>query len=35
MLLADVDPATASTKVNEAITTGVFQSNSDNALFFL
>jgi hypothetical protein len=33
MLLADVDPATAATKVNEAITTGVFQSNSDNALF--
>ncbi len=33
MLLADVDPTTASTKVNEAITTGVFQSNSDNALF--
>ena len=29
MLLADVDPTTASTKVNEAITTGVFQSNSD------
>jgi hypothetical protein len=33
MLLADVDPATASAKVNEAITTGVFASNSDNALF--
>ena len=33
MLLADVDPTTATTKVNEAITTGVFQSNSDNALF--
>jgi hypothetical protein len=33
MLLADVDPTTANTKVNEAITTGVFQSNSDNAVF--
>ena len=33
MLLADVDPTTAASKVNEAITTGVFQSNSDNALF--
>jgi hypothetical protein len=33
MLLADEDPATATTKVNEAITTGVFQSNGDNALF--
>jgi Starch-binding associating with outer membrane len=33
MLLADVDPTTAAAKVNEAITTGVFQSNSDNALF--
>jgi hypothetical protein len=33
MLLADVDPTTASAKVNEAINTGVFQSNNDNALF--
>jgi hypothetical protein len=33
MLLADVNPTTAAAKVNEAITTGVFQSNSDNALF--
>jgi hypothetical protein len=33
MLLADVDPTTASSKVNEAVTTGVLQSNSDNALF--
>jgi hypothetical protein len=33
MLLADVDPGSATTKVNEAITTGIFQSNSDNALF--
>jgi hypothetical protein len=33
MLLADVDPTTATSKVNEAINTGVFQSNSDNALF--
>jgi Starch-binding associating with outer membrane len=33
MLLADSDPATAKTKVNEAIATGVFQSNADNALF--
>ena len=33
MLLADVDPTTASSKVNEAITTGVLQSNGDNALF--
>ena len=33
LLIADEDPTTASTKVNEAITTGVFQSNADNALF--
>ncbi|HTR30820.1 MAG TPA: SusD/RagB family nutrient-binding outer membrane lipoprotein [Puia sp.] len=33
MLLADTDPTTAASKVNEALTTGVFQSNTDNALF--
>ncbi|HTI12935.1 MAG TPA: SusD/RagB family nutrient-binding outer membrane lipoprotein [Puia sp.] len=33
MLLADTDPSTANTKVNEAIAGGVFQSNADNALF--
>jgi hypothetical protein len=33
MLIADVDPATASQKVQEAVATGVFQSNADNALF--
>lgn len=33
MVLADIDPATAGTKVQEAVATGVFTSNSDNALF--
>ncbi|RTL51580.1 MAG: SusD/RagB family nutrient-binding outer membrane lipoprotein [Sphingobacteriales bacterium] len=33
MLIADSDPATAKTKVNEAIAGGVFQSNADNAVF--
>src|SRR5258708_32121136 len=33
MLIADTDPATAKTKVGEAIAGGVFQSNADNALF--
>jgi hypothetical protein len=33
MLLADTDAATASKKVLEAIATGVFTSNADNALF--
>ncbi|HVU55862.1 MAG TPA: SusD/RagB family nutrient-binding outer membrane lipoprotein [Puia sp.] len=33
MLLADTDPATAQTKVSEAVTAGVFTSNADNALF--
>jgi hypothetical protein len=33
MLIADIDPATAQTKVNEAVTAGVFTSNADNALF--
>ena len=33
MLLADTDPATASKKVQEAIATGVFTSNADNATF--
>jgi hypothetical protein len=33
MLLADTDPATASKKVQEAIATGVFTSNADNASF--
>jgi hypothetical protein len=33
MLLADSDPATASKKVQEAIATGVFTSNADNAIF--
>ena len=31
MLIADVDPATASKKALEAVTTGVFASNADNA----
>jgi len=31
MLLADTDPATASAKVKEAVATGVFTANSDNA----
>lgn len=33
LLIADTDPATAATKVQEAITTGLFQSNADNAVF--
>jgi hypothetical protein len=33
MLIADKDPATATKKVQEAIATGVFTSNADNALF--
>jgi len=33
LLIADTDPATATTKVQEAIATGVFQSNADNAVF--
>lgn len=33
MLLADVDPATAGAKAQEAVATGVFTSNADNALF--
>lgn len=33
MLLATEDPTTAAQKVNEAIQTGVFTSNADNALF--
>lgn len=33
MLVADEDPTTAASKVNEAIQTGVFTSNGDNALF--
>ena len=32
LLIADVDPATAATKVQEAVTTGVFAANTDNAL---
>jgi Starch-binding associating with outer membrane len=32
LLIADTDPATAATKAGEAITAGIFQSNSDNAL---
>jgi len=32
LLIADVDPATAGKKVAEAVATGVFSSNSDNAL---
>lgn len=33
LLLASVDPATATKKIGEAISTGVFTSNADNALF--
>ncbi len=33
MLLADVDPATASKKALEAVAAGVFTSNADNATF--
>lgn len=33
MLLADTDLTTATKKVTEAVTTGVFAANSDNALF--
>jgi hypothetical protein len=33
MLLADTDPTTASKKVQEAVASGVFTSNADNALF--
>jgi SusD/RagB-like outer membrane lipoprotein len=33
LMLADVDPTTSTTKVNEAISTGVFASNADNAQF--
>jgi hypothetical protein len=33
MLLADTDPSTASKKVQEAVATGVFTSNADNARF--
>lgn len=33
MLIADVDPATAKTKVGEAVAAGVFQSNADNCVF--
>ena len=33
MLIADVDPVTAKTKVTEAVAAGVFQSNADNAIF--
>lgn len=33
MVIADSDPATAGTKVQEAVNAGVFTSNSDNALF--
>lgn len=32
LLIADVDAATAATKVQEAVTAGVFESNADNAL---
>ena len=32
LLIADTDPATASSKALEAVSAGVFQSNSDNAL---
>ncbi|WP_431210685.1 SusD/RagB family nutrient-binding outer membrane lipoprotein [Puia sp. P3] len=31
MLLADTDPSTASKKVQEAVATGVFTANTDNA----
>ncbi|HEY4111111.1 SusD/RagB family nutrient-binding outer membrane lipoprotein [Puia sp.] len=33
MVLADTDPATASKKVQEAVSAGVFTSNADNARF--
>lgn len=33
LMLADVDPTTAATKINQAVSTGVFASNADNALF--
>jgi hypothetical protein len=33
LIMADVDLPTATTKVQEAVATGVFQSNSDNAMF--
>ncbi len=33
LLIADTDPATAATKVQEALSSGVFQSNADNATF--
>ncbi len=33
MMVADTDPATAAKKVQEAVTAGVFQSNTDNAKF--
>jgi len=33
MTLADIDPSTASKKVQEAVSSGVFASNSDNARF--
>ena len=33
LLIADTDPTTAATKVQQAITAGVFQSNADNAIF--
>lgn len=33
MVLADIDPSTASKKAAEAVNTGVFTSNSDNATF--
>lgn len=33
MLIADIDPTTASKKVGEAITTGIFTSSADNPVF--
>jgi Starch-binding associating with outer membrane len=33
LVIADVDPSTAGTKVQEAVNAGVFSSNTDNALF--
>lgn len=33
LLIADVDPTTSAKKVQEAVATGVFTSNADNALF--
>jgi len=33
LVIADVDPSTAGTKVQEAVNAGVFTSNSDNAVF--